>query len=150
EAGAPPSRRIIEDMGQYVQGAIKAGGFEDGAGLHPSSRRARLVFDGGKRTVVRGPYAGSNELLAGFAMIEAGSLDHAIELASRVGDVVPDVEIEVGLVVEPWDLGIADKPHGLPQRFLLLRKADNAFEAGAPQPAGVQRVLDEWSRDGVL
>jgi len=37
EAGGPPPPRIIQEMGQYVQGAIKAGVLENGAGLHPSS-----------------------------------------------------------------------------------------------------------------
>src|SRR4051812_33246100 len=100
EAGGPPSARIIQEMGQLVQGALKSGVFKDGAGLHPSSRRVRLVFEAGKRTITRGPFPGSNELLASFAMVKAASMDHAIELASRAAEVVGDAEIEIGPVVE--------------------------------------------------
>src|SRR5512142_250806 len=84
ESGAPPPEGIIEQMGQLVQGEIRAGVFKDGAGLHRSALRVRLAFDGGARTIVRGPYQGSNELLASFAMIKAKSLDDAIEIATRV------------------------------------------------------------------
>lgn len=150
EAGGPPPARIIQEMGQYVQGAIKSGVFLDGAGLHPSSRRVRLVFEAGKRTIIKGPFAGGNELLASFTMVKAASMDHAIELASRIAAVVGDVEIEIGPVVEPWDLGVTAKPADAPLRFLLLCKADRAFEAGAPQPAGLKQLMDELTRDGVL
>lgn len=150
EAGGPPSTRIIQEMGQYVQGAIQAGVFQDGAGLHGSSRRVRLVFEAGRRTITRGPLQGGNELLASFAMIEAASMDHAIEIATRIAGVIGDGEIEIGPVVEPWDIGVMARPDNPPLRFLLLRKADRAFEAGGPPPAGLQPLMDELTRDGVL
>jgi hypothetical protein len=150
EAGGPPPARIIQEMGQYVQGAIKAGVFKDGAGLHPSSKRVRLVFERGTRTVTPGPLEGRNELLASFAMIKADSTDHAIEIATRFAGVLGDVEIEIGPVVEPWDIGVMPRPADPPKRFLLLRKADRAFEAGAPAPAALTRLVDELTRDGVV
>jgi hypothetical protein len=150
EAGGPPPKRIIQEMGQFVQGAIKAGVFQDGAGLHPSSRRVRLVFEAGRRTITRGPFAGNNELLASFAMVQAASMDHAIELASRIAAVLGDVELEIGPVVEPWDLGVMAKPADAPLRFLLLRKADRAFEAGAPPRTDLKQLMDDLARDGVL
>jgi hypothetical protein len=150
EAGGPPSQRIIHDMGEYVQGAIKAGVFKDGAGLHPSSRRVRVRFDGGTRSVTRGPYEGDNELLASFVMVKATSMEHAIEIAARIAGVLGDPEIEIGPVVEPWDIGVMARPADPPLRFLLLRKADRAFEAGAALPAAWKPVLDELTREGVL
>ena len=36
-----------------------------------------------------------------------------------------------------------------PLRFLLLRKADRAFEAGAPPPPALAKLVDELTRDGV-
>jgi hypothetical protein len=150
ESGAPPPQGIIEQMGQLVQSELRAGVFKDGAGLHRSALRVRLEFDGDKRTIVRGPYAGSNELLASFAMIKAKSQDDAIEVATRVAQAGGDREIEIGPVVEPWDIGVMAKPANPPLRFLLLRKADRAFEAGAAQPAALKGVLDELKRDDVL
>jgi hypothetical protein len=42
------------------------------------------------------------------------------------------------------------KPAHAPLRFLLLRKADAAFEAGALPAAELAPVLAELTRDGVL
>src|SRR5689334_1303361 len=119
EAGAPPAQRIVREMGEYVQGAIKAGVFEDGAGLHASARRVRLVFQGGTPAITRGPLDGGNELLASFAMIRAASIDSAIEVATRVAGALGDVEIEIGPVTEPWDIGLMARPPHAPNRFLL-------------------------------
>jgi hypothetical protein len=150
EAGGPPPAQIIQEMGKYIGGSKKAGVFEDGAGLHRSAQRVRLVFEAGRRTVTRGPFEGGNQLLASFAMVKAQSMDHAIELASRVAGAVGDGEIEIGPVVEPWDLGVMARPADAPLRFLLLRKADRGFEAGAPQPPALSSLMDELRRDGVL
>lgn len=152
EAGGPPPEGIIQKMGEYIQGAIKAGVFQDGAGLHPSSRRVRLVFEAGQRTITPGPYEGRNELLASFAMIKADSMDQAIEIATRIAGAIGDdgTELEIGPVVEPWDIGVMERPARAPLRFLVLRKADRAFEAGAAAPAALTRLLEELGRDGVL
>jgi hypothetical protein len=150
ETGGPPPERIMQKMGQYIQGAIAAGEFQDGAGLHRSALRVRLTWVGGARTVTRGPYPGVHELIAGFAAVKAASMEHAIEIATEVAAALGDGEIEIGPIVEPWDLGVMPRPADAPQRFLLLRKADAAFEAGAPQPAAVAQVLDRLSNDGVL
>jgi hypothetical protein len=152
EAGGPPPEGIVQNMGDYVQGAIKAGVFKDGAGLHASSRRVRLVFAAGQRTITPGPLEGRNELLASFAMIRADSMDHAIEIATRIASAIgeADSELEIGPVVEPWDIGVMDRPARAPLRFLVLRKADRASEAGAAAPAALTRLLEELGRDGVL
>jgi hypothetical protein len=150
ESGGPPPPRIIQDMGSYIQGSIKAGVFQDGAGLHRSAQRVRLVFAAGQRSVTRGPFEGGNHLLASFAMIKAASMDHAIEIASRIAALLGDGEIEIGPVVEPWDLGVMARPADAPLRFLLLRKADAAFEAGGSAPAGLGTLLDELRTDGAL
>jgi hypothetical protein len=83
-------------------------------------------------------------------MIKAKSMDHAIEIATRIAGVLGDVEIEIGPVVEPWDLGVMARPEHAPLRFLLLRKAGAAFEAGAPDPAGLAPLIAELARDGVV
>src|SRR5262245_41391915 len=101
ESGAPPPQKIIEEMGAYVQAGIKAGVFKDGAGLHPSSRRVRLNFEGGKRRITRGPYTGSNELLASLAMIKVAAEDGenaAIAVATRIAEATGDAELEIGPV----------------------------------------------------
>lgn len=148
EAGERPDDGIIHGMGRYIGQAIKAGVFLDGAGLHPSSTRVRLELDGRTHKVVRGPYAGGNELIASFAMIVATSMDHAIELAAALAEAAGDRELEIGPVVEGWDIHGGTRPANAPYRFLLLRKARAPETDVVPPPA--RALLDAWKRDGVL
>lgn len=150
EAGERPDQSVIENMGKLIGTSLKEGIFKDGAGLHRSAARVRLTLDGDQVSVKRGPYQGSNELIASFALVTAKSDEHVIQLATQLAKAGGDKEIEIGPVVEGWDLTGKPRPEGAPFRFLLLRKADKAFEAGAAIPAGVAKVLDEWKASGVL
>ena len=151
EAGDPPSMDLIRDMGNLVGSSHKEGIFLDGAGLHRSAVRVRLRFRGGQRQVTRGPFTGENELVATLAMIKARSMDEAIEHATRFAAVLGDVELEIGPVVESWDLKLAPKPpHIEDSRFLLLRKADARTESGQDDPPALASLLDELARTGVL
>ncbi|HEY3667814.1 MAG TPA: YciI family protein [Polyangiaceae bacterium] len=155
EAGSPPDQRIISGMGALVQESLKSGVFLTGAGLHPSAKRARVRRAGAQQTVQPGPYTGDNELLSSFVMIRAKSMPEAVEHASRYAEASGDSELEVGPVVEPWDLGIMPKPErGVPQRFLLLSKADADFEAGAAhtrkRQAALAQLRDSLAPDGAV
>ena len=153
EAGERPDQTIIERMGKLVGRSIKSGIFKDGAGLHRSATRARVAVREGTPTVARGPYGGANELVAGFALVATTGIEKAIELATQLGQATgkPDVEIEVGPVVEGWELHGGTRPANAPYRFLLVVKGDAAYEAGAAAlgPA-VRALLDQWKRDGLL
>lgn len=153
EAGGPPDPEIISNMGALVQGSLKEGVFLNGAGLHASSRRARLEFRGGSCEVRTGPYTGKNELVAAFTMISARSMNdalgHARTLASKLGD----VDIEVGPVVEPWDLGLMPKPDKAPARFLLLTKAvadDERGDNAARHSAAVKHLAATLPADAAV
>jgi hypothetical protein len=153
EAGGPPDQQIIAGMGALVQESLKNRVFTTGAGLHRSARRARL--ERGDAQVTKGPYTGQNELLASFAMIKASSLEEAIERARQFAKVLGDVEVEVGPVVEPWEIGVLEKPEKLPLgRFLLLCKGDRLTESGVePSPArraALEKLLQALRDEGVL
>ena len=149
EAGERPAQHIIVEMGKLVQRSIKEGIFKDGAGLHRSAARARVRFAAGKPAVTRGPYAGDNELLAQFALVTTTGLEQAIELAIQLGEAAGQREVEVGPVVETWDLHGGTRPADAPHRFLLLVKADAQFEAGKTPPPAVATLLERWQREGV-
>lgn len=155
ESGAPPDREIIKAMGQLVGGSRKTGVFLDGAGLHRSARRARLRCSGGSCEVERGPYQGSNELVESMALIRTDSIDAAVEQARRFGAALGDAEIEIGPVVEPWDLMELPKPADVEgEQFLLLFKGDPNYERGQAiareRAAAVARLDDELTSKGIL
>lgn len=66
ELGVMPSQQLLEAMGHYNQELIAAGIMQDGGGLQPSSKGARVTFSGSERTVRMGPSASASELVAGY------------------------------------------------------------------------------------
>jgi hypothetical protein len=146
EADIPPSPELIVCMGKLMEEMAKAGVLLAGEGLQPSSKGVRLKFSGGKRTVTRGPFTGSNELIAGFAIVRVESMDKAIEWASRLAKLVGDAEIDIGLLKEPWDLGLCPKPDGQMTRFMMMYKADESSEADI---SPTSEVMEKWTQDMV-
>ena len=83
EAGELPTHDELARMGRYNQELIDAGVLVDGAGLHPTSRGARVTWRSGKPTVVDGPFAETKELLAGYWTIKVNSLEEAVAWAKK-------------------------------------------------------------------
>ena len=83
EAGEMPSTEMLERMTRYNEELVKAGVMLAGDGLHPSSRGARVRFDGDERTVIDGPFTESKELVAGYWIWECSSREEAIEWLRR-------------------------------------------------------------------
>jgi len=106
EAGVMPSEKLLAAMGKYNEELMKAGVMLAGEGLHPSSKGARVKFSGDTRTVVRGPFAGPKDLVAGFWMFKVKSLDEAIEWVTRCPNPMEgESEIEIRPVFEAEDFG---------------------------------------------
>src|SRR3712207_5939767 len=83
EAGEMPSTELLEAMTKYNEELVKAGVMLAGEGLHPSSKGAKVRFDGGERTVIDGPFTEAKELVAGYWVWECASRDEAIEWLKR-------------------------------------------------------------------
>ena len=96
EAGKLPSRQLLTDMGKFNQELIAAGVMTDGGGLRPSSQGARVTFSGKERTVTKGPFAQTSELVSGYWIWKLDSLDEAIAWVKRCPNPmleVSDIEI---------------------------------------------------------
>jgi hypothetical protein len=83
EAGVMPSEQLLTEMMNYNEELVKAGVMKGGEGLQPSSKGARVLFNGDQRTVVDGPFSETKELVAGFWIFECGSKEEAIEWVKR-------------------------------------------------------------------
>jgi hypothetical protein len=99
ETGVMPSERLLTEMGNYNEELVKAGIMLAGEGLHPSSRAKRVRFSGGKTTVLDGPFAGTEELIAGFWLWQVESMDEAIEWVKRIPN--PDGPDEAAIDIRP-------------------------------------------------
>jgi hypothetical protein len=95
EAGVMPSEKLFRDMGKFNEELVKAGILLAAEGLHPSSKGARIRFNGDQRTVIDGPFTETKELVAGFWMIEVGSKEEAIEWFKRCPNPHEGVESEI-------------------------------------------------------
>ena len=83
EAGLMPSEELLAAMGRYNEEMFKAGVFVSGDGLHPSSKGFRVRFSSGKPAIVDGPFEDTQNLVAGYTIIQVGSREEAIEWARR-------------------------------------------------------------------
>lgn len=102
EAGVMPGEAMLAAMAKYNEELAKAGVLLDLSGLQPSAKGARIRFQGGRRTVIDGPFAEAKELIAGYWLIQVGSREEAIEWAKRAPMDVEgrDAEIEIRQVFE--------------------------------------------------
>jgi hypothetical protein len=105
EGGVMPSTEQLTAMGKYNEELVNAGVMLAGEGLHPSNKGARVRFTGSRsRSVIDGPFAETKELIAGFWLIQAKSLDEAIEWVKRVpSEDGQESEIEIRQVFETED-----------------------------------------------
>jgi hypothetical protein len=103
EAGVLPSEKLLTDMMQYNEQLVKAGVMLAGEGLQPTSKGARVSFQGKKRTVTDGPFSESKELIAGFWIWQVKSKEEAIEWVKRCP--VDNVTLEVRQIFEAEDFG---------------------------------------------
>lgn len=103
EAGVMPTEAELAEMTRYNEELVKAGVLLAGEGLHPTSRGARVRYEGDKRTVIDGPFTEAKELIAGFWIIEAKSLEEAVEWARRVP--AREGEVEVRQILDDDDFG---------------------------------------------
>ena len=131
EAGVMPSEQLLTDMGKYNQELAKAGVLLGGEGLQPSSKGARVRFDGAKRTVIDGPFAETKELVAGFWLWQCKSREDAIEWVKRCPNPFPgrESEIEIRQVFEADDFGAEFTPELRKQEERLRAKSEQQKKA---------------------
>ena len=125
EAGVMPSTELLEAMGRYNEELVRAGIMLAGEGLHPSSRGARVHFDGASRTVTDGPFAETKELVAGYWLWQVRSLDEAIEWVKRCPNPhAGPSDIEIRPVFEAEDFGEAFTPDQREREARLRQQLD--------------------------
>jgi hypothetical protein len=109
ENGVLPTEQELTEMGAYNEELVRAGIMLAGEGLHPSSKGARVRFDGeGKGSVIDGPFAETKELVAGFWILQVSSREEVLEWVKKAP--FRDTEIEVRQVFDADDFGDAMTP----------------------------------------
>lgn len=114
EAGMKPTAEtaaMLEAMGKFNMELADAGIMVSGDGLKPSSHGKRVAFDGASRSVKDGPFAATNELIAGFWIWNVKDMDEAVAWVKRCPNPMPGPsEIEIRPFYEAEDFGEALTP----------------------------------------
>jgi hypothetical protein len=82
-SGKRPSEQLMADMGRLMEEMTQAGVLLDTAGLRPTAEGVRVKLKHGRTSVVDGPFTEAKEVIGGYAMLKADSMEHAIELTRR-------------------------------------------------------------------
>ena len=123
ESGDLGEERDYVEMGEFNEELVKAGVMLAGEGLHPSSKGARVRFDGESRKVIEGPFPGPKDLVAGFWLWKVGSLQEAIDWLKRA-PFDGGTEVEIRQVMETEDFGEALTPELREQEERLRAQTD--------------------------
>lgn len=105
ESGKMPDAKMLAAMMKFNEELVNAGIMQAGEGLQPSSKGARVKFSpGGRKTLVDGPFPETKELVAGFWILQAKSMQEVIEWMKRCPNPMPsDSDIEIRPLYEAED-----------------------------------------------
>jgi|SRR6478752_6225852 hypothetical protein len=82
-AGQVPSEQLMSDMGKLIEEMTRAGTLVHTAGLRPTAEGRRIRLRKGQLSTVDGPFTETKEVIGGFAIVEAPSMEAATELTKR-------------------------------------------------------------------
>ena len=113
EAAPPPKPEAFAAMQEYNEDLAKRGILLAAEGLAPTSKGARVKFNDGERIVTDGPFAEAKEVVAGFSIINAESLEEAIELVKRTPNIFPNGKavVEIRKLMDVEDFGEGFTPN---------------------------------------
>ena len=98
KTGRQPSEQLMQDMGKLIEELTREGKLVNTAGLRPTAEGKRVRLRKGKLFVTDGPFTETKEVIGGYAILEASSVQEAIELTKRflaIHGAEWDIECEV-------------------------------------------------------
>ena len=83
KAGMKPSERLMTEMGKLMEEATRDGWLITTAGLRPTAEGKRVRWNRGKLSQTDGPFTETKEVIGGYAIVEADSMEQALEYTKR-------------------------------------------------------------------
>lgn len=149
EAGAAPTRELVDAMAEHLDTLAADGRFLAGEGLKPTRDGVRVSFSNGRKAVVLdGPFAETKELVAGFSIIEAESIEDAVAWVKGwpAEDAHGDAEIEVRPIGCPGGLSgfgdPAEDESGHPRWIVMLKANERSETDFDPGPEILGRMAE--------
>jgi hypothetical protein len=117
-AGQVPNEQLMQDIGKLIEEMTREGVLVSTAGLRPTAEGKRVRLNKGRLSTVDGPFTETKEVIGGYAVLEAPSMQAAIELTRRFllihGDAF-EIECEVRQLDGP-EVGTAAASHTIDVR----------------------------------
>ncbi|MGE5156435.1 MAG: YciI family protein [Betaproteobacteria bacterium] len=90
--------RLAQQTGEYAMRLVGEGRLRGGGQLRPAHEARVIRGRGGDTRILDGPFTEAKEVIAGWMLIEAGSLDEAVRVAADCPNVqVGSVEVREGV-----------------------------------------------------
>lgn len=102
KGGQQPSERLMTEMGKLMDEGTREGWLVTTAGLRPTAEGKRVRWNRGTLTTTDGPFVETTEVIGGYAILEAPSMDAALDLTRRFLSVHGD-EWNLECEVRPLD-----------------------------------------------
>ena len=80
---APPPQAMFDAMDEYVAKQIASGAVINTGGLRRTSEAVRVSIRNAKIIVTDGPFTEAKEVVGGYAIVNADSREHALEMAKE-------------------------------------------------------------------
>ena len=99
----PPTPEKMAAIGKFGEEQTKAGVLLEMGGIVKTSKATRVKLAGGKFSVTDGPFPETKELIAGYAIVQARSMEEAIEHSRRFMQIAGDGDSEILQLYAPGD-----------------------------------------------
>ena len=113
----PDLAAMAQFMQDWNEELVASGEFVDAKGLAAPVHTRRVQLTGGIAAVTDGPYAETQEVLAGYTIVDCESFDRATEIAARLAKCPPG-------------------PGGGEGQYADVRPIDEGFSANDSVPGG--------------
>src|SRR5215813_11767449 len=117
EAGVHPEKKVILEMMRFNEEMVKAGVLLDAGGLWPSSHGKRIRLEGETREITDGPFTETKELIGGYWMLQAKSIDEVVEWMKRFPLDKNGGELEIRRLIDVGDFAGSEEATAMHERL---------------------------------
>ena len=117
EAGKHPEENLIMETMKLNEEMVKAGVLLDAGGLWPSSQGKRIRLEGETREITDGPFTETKELIGGYWMLQAKSIDEVVEWMKRFPLDKNGGELEIRRLIDVGDFASSEEANAMHERL---------------------------------
>ena len=117
EAGKRPEENLIMETMKLNEEMVKAGVLLDAGGLWPSSQGKRIRLEGETREITDGPFTETKELIGGYWMLQAKSIDEVVEWMKRFPLDKNGGELEIRRLIDVGDFAMSEEANAMHERL---------------------------------